>query len=194
MTISVLVSAVWLSCMLAAVVLAMRPAVRATDLLFLAVPFVLVWGLGRVITVQAGWAGVTAAVLVGWRLLQGGSANVDRLTAGLLAGLATALHAAHGVSAPLAAAFSLPLLAGAALLGRNAPGTRRPAFDGLLVLVAWTAPVIGLAPEVAAGWKAAGAMNLPLAGAASKAIPAWSLAFIALALLAGALRAVWIRK
>jgi phage shock protein PspC (stress-responsive transcriptional regulator) len=194
MTSSFVVSAVWLLCMLGAAAHAARPVARMTDVLQMAVAFALSFALAVLFTPQPNWISLCVAILAMWRLLQGLSPRTDRVLGGVCAGLAAALHLGSGVPAWLAIGAPVVILAVAIWMARGFARETGPGREIALVAAALVAPIVGLAPDIAAGWRSAEVLNRAAGAPQVQAIPAWAISFVVLALVAGAARAFWIRR
>jgi hypothetical protein len=186
---SFLTSLLWLIAMLAAVAHGGRDgaidgAVGWRGVAWLVAGYVAALAVAQVAGAVSGIAGVMVGVTAAWRLASGGSRVLDMVFAGMCAGLAAALHVASSVDVWLAAALSLGVLGAGMLLLRGAGRVR----EAVLMLVAFAGPVVAAAPEVAAGWQSAQVLSQAGEAAVARAIPLWTIGFVALAVLGGALR------
>jgi hypothetical protein len=186
---SMLLPMLWLLAMLGGLGLSVpRPSAAQIALLAAAASATLLAGWYLRISPQA--AGIILATLAMWGLVAKPSVP-GQAGAGAAFGLAAALHITHGVSPWLA----IPLVAipAAACFLLSAPEGRIKAV--LLAAVAAGSPLIGLAPDVAAGWRSAQALGAALpAQAQAPASPTWVWISIALALAAGMVRGFWSRR
>jgi len=113
---------------------------------------------------------------------------MDMVLAGACAGMAVAPHVASSVNAWVAVGVGVGgIAAGMTLAGGPglAPGRAR---EAVLMLVAFAAPVVAAAPEIAAGWQSAQVLSQAGEAVAARAIPLWTIGFVALAVIGGALR------
>ncbi len=179
--------------LLAAAAHAARPGAGWRDAAWFIAPFLLVFGATRWIEAQAEWVGAVIALAAAWRLVRGGSTAGALLLAGLTAGLAAALYAASGMNVWVAAAIGLVVPGVAILLARDECFAFTSVRDGVLLVVAWCAPVIAVTPGVLAGWGSARALN-QLAETAAMGIPVWAWLVPVAALLTGGIRGFWVRK
>lgn len=188
------VSLVWLVCMAAAVRHAAgEPAGRA-DLLWVAAGFgamlAVSWGLAIPTSGDALLIGLTCA----WQLVRPVGRRGSFALSGASAGLAASLYAAHGAPIWAAALASLVILALGRLLLRDQRFLQAGARQGVLLGLAWIAPLLAAAPDIIAGWQSAQALNRSLQSGAGQAIPIWALGFAAVAVLLGLLRGYWVRR
>lgn len=191
---SIFVSTVWLLCMVAAVAHGGRKLSGVGAVVQLALGFGLTFGAAIFLSPQPGWIGFLVAVFAGWRLIHKGMAGVDRVLAGVSAALAGALYAGHGLNVWIAAASAAAVLAIGVWIAQSPRSSIARVRDAALAIVALGAVLAGLAPEVATGWRSALILNKTPPPAHVVAIPGWALAFVALALLAGAVRGFWVRR
>ena len=191
---SIFVSTIWLLCMVASVAHSSRKLSGIRDVVQLALGFGLTFAAAIFLSPQPGWIGFLVAVFAGWRLIHRGRPGVDRVLGGVSAGLAGALYAGHGLNVWIAAASAAAVLAIGVWLAQSPRSSLGQVRAGALATVALAAALVGLAPEVATGWRSALVLNKAPAPAHFQAIPGWALAFVALALAAGVARGVWTRR
>jgi hypothetical protein len=184
---SFVTSLLWLIAMLAAVAHGSRADVRWRDLPWLIGAFAVALGAAQLFGAVTGIAGVVVGVSAAWRLASGGSRVLDMVFAGLCAGFAAALHVASSVDVWVAVVLSLGVLAAGMALAQG-PGFAGQAREAVLMLVAFTGPVVAAAPEIAAGWQSAQVLSQAGEAQAASAIPLWTIGFVALAVIGGALR------
>ena len=178
--------------MLAALGLADMPQ-RVAGLLSLAAGFTAALALLTLLAPQPGAVGILVALAAGWRLLRPGRSAADATLAGACAGAAAALYAAGGVNLTLSVALAAGVLGISLLRPFKQSAQHRTGRDLILLLVAPLAAVAGLLPDFIDGWHSAGLLNAP-ATAPRMTIPAWALAAVIAALLAGLFKGAWIRR
>lgn len=189
---AVAASGVWFLALLGGIVLAGRARDRA-GWMMLALGFGPVALLSSVFAPTSGWIGLLVGLIAGWRLLWKPSVKIDGASAGAMVGMAVALHLGHEVHLPVALIVAVgSLIAGLLLAGRSAltgPG------GSCLAIVALAAPAIGLAPEVASGWRSVQGLSGSAAGpiSAPAVMPLYVLLLIGAALIAGILRGTFRR-
>jgi hypothetical protein len=188
-----LVSIMLFLALLGAAAHAARPISRVQDLAWLVGAFAIVVLLSRLVQTQVDWVGIALAAMAAWRLVRGGSVEGGLVLAGVAAALGAALYAESGLSIWTASALCLSVAAGAALLARNQRFVSVAVRDGVLLVVAWIAPVIAAAPGVLAGWGSAQALNQTVAASAID-VPLWAWLAPLAALLVGGLRGFWVRR
>lgn len=156
--------------------------------------FVLAWALALgLLSPQANWIGVLLGLAAGLRLLSGTWPRAGAVVGGGSAGLAAALLTAAAVPTALALALSLAALL-LVFLWRPAESAASRPHDAVLAWLTLGAPLLGLFPDLVYGWQSAMVLNQGVP-AATRPWPApWAALLPALALLAGALRAIWIQR
>lgn len=191
--ISLSVSIIWLLAMLAAAA-HVQDARRslgsgiATALSFMAVAPVAVW-----LSPQPNWVGVLLGVGASWRLIAGPLPRAGGPLAGASAALAAALQIAGGVSPWLA----LPVAAMAlmiAFLWRAGSGANDNLREIVLVTAALGFPIAGLAGDLIFGWASASMLNVGAMQPVAPEPPLWALAVVGLAVVAGVVRGIWIKR
>jgi hypothetical protein len=185
-----LVSLAWLLAMTTAVLLADASVRRATSLGATAATAAATMLAASWLSPQPGWICILVAVICFWRVVAGIS-KPARLLSGVCVGLAAALHVGHGVSPWIAGLAAGGVLIAALVLAPPAFAVVRP---WTLVTIALAAPAVGLAQAVAAGWRSAEALNQNAAEVASRPVPVWVMVWVGAALVAGALRGLWVRR
>lgn len=189
MNVTAVISPLWFLAMLAAVALSGAVRWRPGDMLAVLFAGAAVTGGALWLRAQPGGLGIVIGVIAVWRLVGGPSALADRLMCGACAGLAAALHAGHGVHPALAAGLSLAVLVAGRALVRPGPTLRGAG----LALAGFVAPAAGLLPDVVAGWRNAETFNRAVGGPV-RPIPTWALVWLGLALAAGLVRGLWVRR
>ncbi len=188
------VSLIWLLAMLAAAA-HMAPARLAPAELARAVAaYVLTFWAAPLLSPQPNWVGVLIGVAAFWRLIAGPMPRTGPIVAGACAALAAALQVAGGIPYWPAAALGFVALLGAGLMLGRVPGKRIAFREHVLIASALGAPAIGLAGDVAYGWQSATVLNRAAEPLATLAPPVWAIIILALAIIAGAVRGLWIRR
>lgn len=172
---------------------AARPIEKLQSLVWLSGAFAIVVSLTQFVQVQVEWVGLAVAAMASWRLVRGSAAEEGLVLAGATAALGAALYAESGLSIWVSAILCLAVTVVAALLAGNVRFASVAVRDAVLLVVAWTAPVIAAAPGVLAGWGSAQALNQDVAAPVID-FPLWAWFAPVAALLAGGLRGLWIRK
>jgi hypothetical protein len=203
MLLVVSVSSLWLLGMLAAAAHAQDAGRTGGNALRIALAFAAVPPLALWLAPQPNWVGVLVATGAFWRLINGPMPRVGGWLAGASAGLVAALQIAGGIGLELALAVTaLALVCAFPWWGAAQP--RR--WEWLLVGVAVLVPPIGLASDIVYGWQSAAVLSReqassgtgaglgPGLGAEAIVPPAWALAIMGAALLAGLARGIWIRR
>ena len=190
MSLGFVTSAVWLFALLAAVSLCRaswrRPGEIAAVVGSAAVMLLAAWWLKA----RPEWVGVVVSVVAVWRLVGRPSALADNLMSGVCLGLAGALYLAQGVQPALAggltaATFGVALWLASAVKEWRGWG---------LAFAALAAPVAGLSPALAFGWRSAEVLNRAAAESVVRPSPWWTLMWVGLALAAGVVRGLWVRR
>jgi len=194
MTSPLLISTLVFLCMLASVAHAAKPVGRWADVVWLAGAFSATFALAVWAGVSPAGAGLVVALTAAWRLVWQGSPQIDLSLAGVCCGVAAGLYASSGVPAWVAGAICLGLTVSAVVLAQDPHFRSARVLDTALLVTAWTAPLLGAAPDITAGWQSARALNQSVEAAAADSIPAWALVFVVLALLAGAARKFWMKR
>lgn len=193
MLLSFSVSLIWLLAMLAGAA-ALQDCRRGPGtLLAAALAFAATLAMAHYVNPQPNWIGVIVGLLASWRLIAGPLPRAGAWIAGTCAGLAAALQIAGGVSLLLAAGVTGAALCAAFLFARPASGNG--AMRGAaLVAAALGAPVVGLAGDLLFGWRSATMLAQDTAPAAAPQPPVWAIAIVVLALAAGLLKGMWIKR
>ncbi|KPL66892.1 hypothetical protein SZ64_01530 [Erythrobacter sp. SG61-1L] len=187
------VSLIWLLAMLAAAVCLQDSGRSLRSAVAAALAFAAVLAVALQFNPQPNWIGVLVGVAAGWRLISGPLPRTGSLVAGACAGLAAALQIGGGVDLLPAAAVTGGALTIAFLLAR--PGRGNGQLRGhALILAALGAPLAGLIGDLLYGWQSATVLSQDAAQSAAPAPPAWAIAIVGLALGAGLLRGMWIRR
>ncbi|HTN14288.1 MAG TPA: hypothetical protein VL017_10555 [Devosia sp.] len=193
MLLSFSVSLIWLLAMLAGAA-ALQDCRRSRGtLIAAALAFAGALTAAHFVNPQPNWVGVIVGLLASWRLIAGPLPRAAAWIAGACAGLAAALQIAGGVSLLLAAGVTGAALGAALLLTR--PGSRSGTMRGAaLVAAALGAPVAGLASDLLFGWRSATMLAQDTASATAPHPPMWAIAIVVLALAAGLLKGMWIKR
>lgn len=190
MMLSLSVSLIWLLALLAASAHVQQGEKDIPELVQAGLAFVVVLVVALDFAPQPNWIGVLVGLSAMWQLIGGPLPRVSPLLGGACAGLAAALQVAAGLSfwvaAPLAA---IALLAAVAALGR--PSARAGLRDMVLIVTALATPALGLGGDLVYGWHSAAMLNRGTVAPHEISTPAWALAIVIVALLAGALRGIW---
>jgi hypothetical protein len=191
MIVSLSVSLLWLLALLASAVHVRDGGRTRANALRVLVAFGLVVLVAGWFSPQPNWVAVLLALGAVWRLIVGPMARAGGVLAGASAGLAAALQVAGGVALWLAVAVRAVAL-GLAFL--SAGKAARGGVPGkVLVAVALAIPPVGLANDLLFGWHSA-TMLRDAGKIATPVPPAWALGIVGLALAAGLLRGIWIRR
>jgi hypothetical protein len=175
------VSCVWLLTMVVATVLAARPFERRRHLLELAAAYMVTCASLTLYVPPSGGVGFIAGLAAAWSLVSPGWRRLDRMLAGACAGAAAALYAACGLNRWLALLIGAGVvMSGVLLIPRRDTGTR----EFILSLAGVSAVAVGLAPDVAAGWRSARLLNHAVTGAHTM-VPTWAVALLGTALVVG---------
>jgi len=191
MMLSFSVSLIWLLAMLAAAAFVHDSGRGAIGVLRMALAFPVTLAVALWLSPQPNWVGVLIGVMAIWRLIAGPFGRVGGLLGGVCAGLAAALQVAGGVPLWIAAALAAGALALVAWLPRGSANRDLP--REMMVVIALAVPLAGLAGDLVYGWHSAAVLNRG-ASAPSVPPPAWAIAIAALALVAGAIRGIWIKR
>jgi hypothetical protein len=178
------VSCVWLLTMVVAVVLAARPVEGRRDLLELAAVYAVAFGALSLYVPPSAGVGFIAGLSAGWYLVRPGGSRLDRVLAGVCAGAAAALYAACGLDRWLALMLGAGVMTFGLLL---IPRRDAAARETILYLAGPLAVAIGLAPDVAAGWRSARLLNHTTAPA-HVLVPLWAAGLLGIALMVG----IWV--
>jgi hypothetical protein len=185
------VSALWLLGMLAAAAHAQDAGRTGANGWRIAIAFVAVVPLAIWLTPQPNWIAVLLALGAFWRLIAGPMARVGGFLAGASAALVAALQIAGGVAFWLA----VPVTAlGLVLVFAWSCNNRFRRWEWVLVAVAIVIPPVGLANDIIYGWQSATVLNQAAVKTGAVAPPAWAIAIVGAALLAGLMRGIWIRR
>lgn len=188
------VSLIWLLAMLSAAA-HMAPARLAPAELARAVgAYALMFWAASFVSPQPNWVGVLIGIAAFWRLIAGPMSRTGPLIAGACAGLAAALQAAGGLPFWSSAGLGFFALLGAGLVLGRAPEGRITFREHVLVAAALATPAIGLAADVAYGWQSAAILNRAAQQTTALMPPLWAMTIIALAIAAGAIRGLWVRR
>jgi len=187
------VSVIWLFAMLAATA-HLRDASRdARNGIAAAVAFAVVAPLAVWLSPQPNWVGVLLGIGASWRLIAGPLPRFGSLIAGGSAALAAALQIGAGVSPWLALGVTAAALA-IAFLWRPGPATHDGSREVVLVLTALGLPLAGLASDLLFGWVSASMLNVNVSQPVAPAPPEWTLAVVGVAIVAGLIKGVWIKR
>lgn len=187
------VSLIWLLAMLVAAVALQDSGRSLRSALMAILAFAAALAGALQLNPQPNWIGVLVSLAASWRLIAGPLPRVGALIAGACAGLAAALQIGGGIAIWPAAAVTGGALAIAFLLAR--PGQGNGQLRGhALILAALGAPLAGLLGDLLYGWQSATVLSQEAAQSAAPAPPAWAIAIVGLALAAGLLRGMWIRR
>ena len=193
MLISYSVSLIWLFAMLAATVHLgdCKPGLRSAVGTVLA--FVSIYAAALWFSPQPNWIGVLIGLGAFWRLIAGPLPRAGMVLAGASAGLAASLQIAGGISPWLVLPVTAVALALAFLLGR--PRTEQGSLrEKALILVASAAPLVGLASDMIFGWQSATMLSRDAVAAATVETPGWTIAIVAVAVVAGLAKGIWIKR
>jgi hypothetical protein len=190
----IFVSTVWLLCMVAALAHGAERVSSFAGVLQFATAFGLTFTAALFLSPQPGWIGFLAALFAFWRLIHRGGAAIDRTLAGVSAALAGALFAGHGLNVWISGAAAAALLGLGLMLARSPKASVERMRAPALAVVAFSAAAVGLAPEVASGWRSAVILNKAVVVTPAVAIPDWAVAIVLAALAAGLARGLWVRR
>lgn len=193
MMISLSVSFLWLLALAAAAVHAQDGGRTLGNGLRMAVAFALVLPAALWLSPQPNWIGVLLALGVFWRLITGSLPRVGGVLGGASAALATALQIAAGAVPWLAVGLTVVALVCAFAWGGNRDGGMRRR-EALLVGIAILLPPVALLGDILFGWQSAAVLGQGAADLSAPAPPAWAIAVLGLALLAGLLKGLWVRR
>lgn len=186
------VSALWLLGMLAAAAHAQDAGRTLANGGRMAVAFIVIVPLALWLTPQPNWIAVLLALGAFWRLIAGPMGRVGGVLSGASAALVAALQIAGGVTYWLA----LPVTALGLALAFTWSGddSRFRRWEWVLVAVAIVIPPVGLANDIIFGWQSATVLNQQAVETGAVTPPAWAIAIVGAALLAGLVRGIWIRR
>lgn len=190
MSLGFVTSAVWLFALLAAVSLCRASVRRPVEIATIAGAAAVGLVVAFFLKARPDWVGVVVSAIAFSRLVGRPSALGDNLLSGACLGLAAALYQAQGLAPAVAiglvaATFAVALWLGLAVKAWRGWG---------LALAALAAPVAGLLPALAFGWRSAEVLNRTAAESAVRPIPWWALVWVGLALAAGFVRGLWVRR
>jgi hypothetical protein len=193
MMVSLSVSFLWLLALAAAAVHAQDGRRTLGNGLRMAAAFVLVTPAALWLSPQPNWIGVLMALGVFWRLIAGPLPRIGGVLGGASAALAAALQIAAGAAPWLAIGLTIVALGGAFWWGGNRDsGMRRR--EALLVGIAILLPPVALLGDILFGWQSAAVLGQGAVDLSASAPPAWAIAVLALALLAGLMKGLWVRR
>lgn len=198
MMLSLSVSLIWLLAVLAAAAQVQDVPRRALMAAGIVLAFAATLGAAMTLSPQPNWIGVLAGIGAFWRLIAGPMPRGGMGLAGGSAALAAALQIGGGIS-PLVA---VPLAGGALMLAfllrRPASANGRRELERVLIIAALALPIIGLAGDLMFGWHAATMLNRNVAAittaTAAPVPPAWTIAIVGFAIVAGLIRGMWIKR
>lgn len=192
MMVSLSVSLLWLLAMLAAAVHVQDAGRTVGNALRAGLAFIVVLPFASWFSPQPNWVGVLIALGAFWRLIAGPLPRVGGLLAGASVGLAAALQIEGGIAPWLAASVTaLGLACGFLWGGKPVVGGPR---EGVLVAVAIATPPVGLLNDLLFGWHSATMLSRDGIEVAAPAPPAWAIGITGLALAAGLLRGLWVKR
>ncbi len=167
--------------MVVAVVLAAQALERRVAALELAASYTAAFAALTVFVPPSAGVGFIAGASAAVSLIWPGSGRRDRVLAGVCAGAAAALYATCGLNRWVALLLGAGvLMTGALLVPKRNAGAR----DTILYLAGLAAVAVGLAPDVASGWRSARLLNHTLVPTHT-AVPMWAGALLCIALLVG---------
>lgn len=193
MTPVLVVSLLWLLAMLAATAHFGPAERRVAGVASALAAFCVAMGGALLLSPQPNWVGVLIGLAAFWRLIAGRPRG-GAFLAGAGAGLVAALQMAAGLDPWLALTLAcVALLAAARAAWTMAPGGAEVG-EAVLLCVAFAAPAIGLAADIAFGWQSAAVLNQQSAAQALPGAPVWAIAIVLLALVAGVIRGALKRR
>ncbi|MEJ2411157.1 MAG: hypothetical protein P8Y48_18140 [Novosphingobium sp.] len=194
MTPALSVSLIWLLAMLACAA-HMAPARLAPSELARAVgAYGLTFAAASFLSPQPNWVGVLIGIAAFWRLISGPMVRIGPGIAGACAALAAALQWSGGLPYWTSAALGVAALLCAGLVLGRVPEGRVSFREHVLVMAALAAPAIGLWADVAYGWQSATVLNRAAQPVAALTPPVWTIIILVLALAAGVIRGIWVRR
>jgi hypothetical protein len=191
--ISTSVSVIWLLAMLAAAAHVQDARRSFASGAAVALSFLVVAPLAVWLSPQPNWVGVLLGVGASWRLIAGPLPRAGSLLAGASAALAAALQVAGGISPWLAFPVAAAALA-AAFAWRAGSAANDNLREIVLVIGALGFPIAGLAGDLAFGWVSASVLNVGVVQPVAPEPPLWALAVVGLAVVAGVIRGIWIKR
>jgi len=182
---TIVLQALGILCGLACVVFASGASQRRADFVAMALGFgaTPMW-IGRH-PPDPGWAGLLVVAFAALALMRPSQRTVLAAGAGVFGALWAWFLQAHGIP------WLLAWLSAAALLGTATVASRRPGFasplvrEEALLLVCCLGLFVALGPQLAAGWRSAGALNE--ASLSSGGIEGWVLLVGVLSVVSGGL-------
>ena len=181
---------IWVLALIAAAIHLRDGGRTVRSALWAAVGFALALPVALWLAPQPNWIAVLVTIGAIARLIAGGGRRGGPLLAGISAGLAASLVAAAGIEAWTAAALTIAALV-AAFVMQPASTNASPRDEHLLVGVALLLPVVGLSGDLEYGWHSAGMLGDGAEAVAAGEPPAWALAIVGLAIVAGLVRGLW---
>lgn len=187
------VSAIWLLCIFTAA--ALPRSGQGLHYGALLAGFAVAGAFAFGLAPASGGIGLLAGAVALWQLLSPSSGRWPDALAGVLGGLGVFLHALLG--APVAAAAVPALLL--TLLARHlvqadprfAPADMR---TQALLGASLVSPVLAAWPALIEGWHSARALNQPLQEAQDPSMPGWVWPVVGLAMVAGIVRGLMVRR
>jgi hypothetical protein len=186
MLLSLSVSLIWLLAVIAAAIHARDCPRRLAGAFWALGAFIVTLALAMMLSPQPNWIGVLVGVGAFWRLIAGPLPRAGPLLGGASAALAAALAIAGGVSLWLAGPLTLAAFALALGLRGERSAARIRELEIVLVVTALCAPALGR--------HSATMLQRDAIAVVAPAPPAWTLAIVGFALVAGLLRGIWIRR
>lgn len=191
---SLLFHALWLLCGIGAAVFAATAVRGRWSLGLLAAGFL----AGAIVSFPAPpaseWLGVLAALVAVTGLVWPRHWILTSLTAGLLAGVWSALLQAQSLPPVAAVVFAAGVPAASAWCAARRPEFAPPVLrDEALLVTAIVALAVAVAPGVADGWRAAVQLNVRIDGPQAD-VPVWALVVGLTAMGSGALFSAWSRR
>lgn len=194
MLLSLSVSLIWLLAVIAAAIHARDCPRRLAGAFWALGAFIVTLALAMMLSPQPNWIGVLVGVGAFWRLIAGPLPRAGPLLGGASAALAAALAIAGGVSLWLSGPLTLAAFALALGLRGERSAARIRELEIVLVVTALGAPALGLASDLVFGWHSATMLKRDAIAVIASAPPAWTLAIVGFAIVAGLLRGIWIRR
>lgn len=188
--------ALWMLCVLAAVVFATGAASRRHTIAALAAGLiggVLWWSPGRL--PDAAMTGLLTPLAAALYLFRPKMRVVAVAFGGALAGMLAALLEVQGVSTMLSPLPGIVLVAVPAALARTRPTfAPEPLRDEAMLMIGVVGLGVAVLPGVLDGWQAAGNLAAATERVATASLPMWTLLLLLTASSCGALHSLWSRR
>ncbi len=147
------------------------------------------------LTPDPAWTGTIVAIGAAFLLARPRSSSVGAAIAGCLAGFWVSLLEGQGVPMVAALGLSAAVVAGSAWMARTrrefAPSVLR---EEALLAIGGLGLVVAMGPDIAAGWQAAGVINLEPGSGRQGVFELWLVVTTGAAALGGGAHALWSRR